>query len=78
MSFVFFTVKNTKGVTVMGFPDCSVGKESTVDSLPQEREETQEMQVQSLCQEDSLEEEKATPSSILAWKVPWTEEPGGL
>ena len=50
----------------MGFPDCSVGKESTEDSLPQEREETQEMQVQSLCQEDSLEEEKATPSSILA------------
>ena len=31
-----------------------------------------------LAQEDPLEEETATPSSILAWRVPWTEEPGGL
>ena len=38
----------------------------------------QETQVQSLDQEDSLEEEMATHSSILAWKIPWTEEPGGL
>ena len=38
----------------------------------------QETQVQSLGQEDSLEEEMATHSSILAWKIPWTEEPGGL
>ena len=36
------------------------------------------MQVQSLDQEDSLEEEMATPSSILAWRIPWTEETGGL
>ena len=28
--------------------------------------------------EDPLKEEMATPSSILAWKIPWTEEPGGL
>ena len=34
--------------------------------------------VQSLGQEDSLEEETATHSSILAWRIPWTEEPGGL
>ena len=34
--------------------------------------------VQSLGQEDPLEEEVATHSSILAWKIPWTEEPGGL
>ena len=34
--------------------------------------------VQSLGQEDSLEKEMATHSSILAWKMPWTEEPGGL
>ena len=39
---------------------------------------TQEIQVQSLGQEDSLEKEMATHSSILAWKIPWTEEPGGL
>ena len=41
-------------------------------------QETQETQVQSLDQEDLLEEEMATHSSILAWKIPWTEEPGGL
>ena len=34
--------------------------------------------VQSLGQEDHLEKEMATPSSILAWEIPWTEEPGGL
>ena len=37
-----------------------------------------ETQVRSLGQEDSLEKEMATHSSILAWKIPWTEEPGGL
>ena len=36
------------------------------------------MQVQSLGQEDPLEEGMATYSSILAWKIPWTEEPEGL
>ena len=41
-------------------------------------QETQEMRVLSLGQEDPLEEEMATYSSILAWKVPWTEEPGEL
>ena len=34
--------------------------------------------VQSLSQEDPLEKEMATHSSILAWRIPWTEEPGGL
>ena len=38
----------------------------------------QEMQVRSLSQEDALEKERATHSSILAWEIPWTEEPGGL
>ena len=36
----------------------------------------QETQVQSLGQEDPLEKEMATHSSILAWRIPWTEEPG--
>ena len=36
------------------------------------------MVVQSLGQEDPLEEDMATHSSILAWRIPWTEEPGGL
>ena len=38
----------------------------------------QEVWVQSLGQKDPLEKEMATHSSILAWEVPWTEEPGGL
>ena len=36
------------------------------------------MQVRSLDSEDSLEDGTATHSSILTWKIPWTEEPGGL
>ena len=36
------------------------------------------MQVQFLGQEDPLEEGLATLSSVLAWRIPWTEEPGGL
>ena len=46
----------------------------TVKNLPA----MQETQVQSLGQEDPLEKEMATYSSILAWRIPWTEEPGGL
>ena len=42
------------------------------------KQETQETQVQSLNWEDPLEKEMATHSSILAWRIPWTEEPGGL
>ena len=38
----------------------------------------QETQVSSLARKDPLEKEMATYSSILAWKIPWTEEPGGL
>jgi len=38
----------------------------------------QETWVQSLVQEDPLEKEMATHSSILAWEIAWTEEPGGL
>ena len=45
-----------------------------VKNLP----EMQETQVRSLGQKDPLEKEIATHSSILAWRIPWTEEPGGL
>ena len=41
-------------------------------------QETQEAQVRSLGGEDPLEEGMATHSSIVAWRIPWTEEPGGL
>ena len=46
----------------------------TVKRLPT----VQETRVQSLGQEDPLEKEMATHSSIVAWKIPWTEEPGRL
>ena len=46
----------------------------TVKRLPA----TQESRVQSLGQEDPLEEEIATHTSTLAWKIPWTEDPGRL
>ena len=41
-------------------------------------QEMEETQVQSLDQEDPPEQEMATHSNILAWEIPWTEEPGGL
>ena len=41
-------------------------------------QEMQQTQVQSLDQENALEEEMATHSSILAWEIAWTEEPEGL
>ena len=49
------------------------GKES---GLPMQ--ETQEVEAQSLGWEDPLEQGMAAHSSILAWEIPWTEEPGGL
>ena len=53
----------------MGFLD-----NSAVKNLPA----VQETQVWSLGREDPLEEKMATHSSILTWKIPWPEEPGGL
>ena len=47
---------------------------SAIKNLPAK----QETQVQFLDQEDPLEKEMATDSSILAWRIPWMEEPGGL
>ena len=41
-------------------------------------QETQELWVRSLGQEDPPAEEVATHSRVLAWEIPWTEEPGGL
>ena len=42
------------------------------------RQELQETQVRSLAWEDAMEEGMATHSSIFAWRISWTEEPGGL
>ena len=51
---------------------------SVVKNLPVIQEETHEMQVRSLGWDDPLEKEMATHSSILAWEITRTEEPGGL
>ena len=56
----------------MGFPSGSA-----IRKLPA-MQKTQEMQVRSLGQEEPLEKGVATHSSILAWRILWTEEPGGL
>ena len=53
--------------------DGSEGKESSC-----QRRTCKEMQLQSLDRENPLEEEMATQSNILAWRIPWTQEPGGL
>ena len=54
---------------ILGFPCSSVSKSLTA---------MQETWVRSLGLEDPLEKEMATHSSILAWRIPWTEEPGRL
>ena len=65
--FSLFTI--TPSLHAKGFPSGSA-----VTNLPT----VQETWVRSLSQEDPLEKEMATHSSILAWHTPWTEEPGGL
>ena len=60
---------STEVCKIRGFPGGSVVKNLSAK---------QETQVLFLGQEDSLEKEMATPSSILTWEIPWTEEPGGL
>ena len=59
-------------IPLLGFPDGSAVKN------PPAVQESQETQVRFLCQEDPLEEGMATHSSILAWRIPQTEESGGL
>ena len=59
-------------VVTLGFPGSAVVKNPPVT------QETQETPVRSLGWEDRLEEGMATLSSVLAWRSPWTEEPGGL
>ena len=59
------------------YGNCLVHACGKVKNLPV-MQETQETWVQSLGQENPLEKEMATHSSIPAWKISWTEEPGGL
>ena len=62
-----------KSGSVLAFPETSLVAQM-VENLPA----MQETWVQSLGREDPLEKEMATHSSVFAWKIPWTEEPGGL
>ena len=59
-------------ILLLGLPGGSAVKN------PPAMQELQETQVRSLGLDDPLEEGMTTPSSILAWRIPWTEEPGGL
>ena len=78
---VLFSLQDKEHSLTSCFSTCSSqglswwlsGKESTYQCLPKK-----ETQVQSLGQEDPLEKEMATHSSIFAWQIPWTEKPGGL
>ena len=63
------SLKKNTYVYILGFPGASV-----VKNLPA----MQEPWVRSLDWEELLQKEIATHSSILAWEIPWTEEPGGL
>ena len=60
------------------FSHRSPNKSSLVAQLVKNPPAVQEIQLQSLGREDSLEKETPTHSRILAWEIPWTEEPGGL
>ena len=71
----------------LGMPSSEVFRNTFVSGLPgaslvaqmvKHLPAVQEAQVQSLGQEDPLEKGMATHSSILAWRIPWTEEPGRL
>ena len=57
---------------VISSPNGSLGKEEPA------MQDTEETGVRTLGEEDPLEEEMATHSSILAWRIPWTEEPDRL
>ena len=64
--------------SLQDFPDLGASQVALVVESPPAMQETQETWVRSLGREDPLEEEMATHSSSLAWRIPRTEEPGGL
>ena len=74
----FTYINSNRNVSIMIVWDKTTGGTSGKESAPQCRIQMQEMQLRSLGWEDPLEEEMATHSSIFAWKIPWTEEPGRL
>ena len=69
----FFFLNLGVSVAVKGFPGGASGKEPACQT-----QKTLQTRVQSLGQEDPLEKGMAIHSSILAWRTPWAEQPGGL
>ena len=63
---------------ILDFFGMTLSSLSLVAPLAKNLPAVQETQVQSLGWEDPLEKEMATHSSVLAWEIPWTEEPGRL
>ena len=72
-----FFIHSTSSLLNCLFPTCNQTKGSPGGSVVKNPPVMQEMRVQFLGQENSLEKETATHSSILAWRIPWAEEPGG-
>ena len=66
------------GLPGMFYLKCLMHQASLVAQRLKRLPVMQETWVRSLSREDPLEKEMATHSSILAWRIPWTEEPGGL
>ena len=66
------------GYSPWGCKDSDTTEQLTLSQTVKNLPAMQETQVQSLGQKDPLEKGMATHSSTLAWRIPWTEEPGGL
>ena len=64
--------------TTLGINYTSVRRASLAAQMPKNLPAMQKTWVPPLGREDPLEKGMASPSSILAWRIPWTEEPGGL
>ena len=78
MAFFFFFNGQFFFRTVLGSQQNGVESASVMAQKVKNMPAMQETRVQSLGLEDSLKQEVATHSSILAWRIPWTEEPGRL
>ena len=78
VSYVFIAVKNCLSIVFAGSSQVFCVTASLVAQMVKNPPAMRETWVQSLGREDPLEEEMATHSSILAWRITWTEEPGGL
>ena len=77
-SFLIGTTSSSKIFMLAGLILSYASRGFPGDSVVKDLPAVQEMPVRSLGREDPLEKEMATHSSTLVWRIPWTEEPGGL